>query len=54
MLVVTPLFVALEKLQMVLIHSQVDLVAHSEETCTKTAQFIPIHSIKCTNTLNLS
>ena len=55
MLVVTPLLVvALEKLQLVLVHTQVDLVAaphledHSEE-CTKTAQFIPVHSKQCTH-----
>ena len=55
MLVVTPLsVVALEKLQLVLIHTHIDLVAaphleyHSEE-CTKTAQFIPVHSIQCTH-----
>ena len=55
MFVVTPLLVvALEKLQLVLVHTQVDLVAaphledHSEE-CTKTAQFIPMHSIQSTH-----
>ena len=55
MLVVTPLLVvAIEKLQLVLVYSQVDLVAaphledHSEE-CTKSAQLIPVHSIQCTH-----